>query len=301
MNPQFPVYIVSKGRADTRMTARALDALGVPFRIIVEPYEVDAYAAVIDPAKVLALDPRFHAEYDTCDDVGDAKSQGPGAARNAAWADALARGFAWHWVMDDNIQEFYRLHRNRKILVTDGTMFRCMEDFCLRYVTVAMAGPAYDFMTKAAVALRPVIMNTRIYSCNLIRNDMPFRWRGRYNEDTDLSLRMLKAGYCTIEFNAFLQGKVSTQTVKGGCTADFYEREGTVPKSEMQVRLHPDCSRLVWKFGRPHHSVDYRRFANNKLVLRRDVQPRGGVDDYGMTLIKKPHGTTRPETETDGA
>jgi len=44
----------------------------------------------------------------------------------------------------------------------------------------------------------------------LIRNDVPYRWRGRYNEDTDLSLRMLKDRWCTIQFNAFLQGKAAT-------------------------------------------------------------------------------------------
>jgi hypothetical protein len=34
--PQFPIYIVSKGRHDTRLTARALDRLAVPFKIVVE-------------------------------------------------------------------------------------------------------------------------------------------------------------------------------------------------------------------------------------------------------------------------
>lgn len=287
MNPQFPLYIVSKGRADTRLTSKALDALRVPYLIVVEPQEFDVYASFIDPQKLVALDLAYQRDYDTCDDVGDAKSKGPGAARNFAWDHAVSRGFAWHWVMDDNIRGFYRLHRNDKVTVTDGTIFRCMEDYCLRYANVAMAGPAYDFMTKRKVALKPVIMNTRIYSCNLICNAVPFRWRGRYNEDTDLSLRMLKAGYCTIEFNAFLQRKAATQTVKGGCNRDFYAREGTVPKSEMQVRLHPDCSRLVFKFGRPHHSVDYRRFRHNKLVRRDDVVVRADVNDYGMTLTKK--------------
>lgn len=33
----------------------------------------------------------------------------------------------------------------------------------------------------------------RAFPCILIQNDIPFRWRGRYNEDTDLSLRALKA------------------------------------------------------------------------------------------------------------
>ena len=301
MNPQWPLYIVSKGRADSRLTVRALDAMRVPYYVVIEAQERDAYAAVIDPARLLVLDPQFQRDYDTCDQLGDTKSKGPGAARNFAWAHSESLGAAWHWVMDDNIRRFLRLHRNDKVLVADGTIFRCMEDYCLRYANVAMAGPAYEFMTKRKFKLHPIVFNTRIYSCNLIRNDVPFRWRGRYNEDTDLSLRMLKAGWCTLEFNAFLQRKAGTQTVRGGCDADFYSREGTMPKSEMQVRLHPDCSRLVWKFGRWHHSVDYKRFAGNKLVRRPGVVVPPGVNNYGMVLVPKGTPDERPQTRSDDA
>ena len=52
----------------------------------------------------------------------------------------------------------------------------------------------------------------------LIDNSLDIRWRSKYNEDIDLSLRVLKGGDCTILFNAFLQGKCATQTVTGGNT-----------------------------------------------------------------------------------
>ena len=109
-------------------------------------------------------------------------------------------------------------------------------------------------------------MNTRIYSCLLIQNDIPYRWRGRYNEDTDLCLRVLKDGNCTIQFNAFLQEKLQTQTLKGGNTEDFYSKEGTYPKSKMLEDLHPDVAKIVWKFNRWHHHVDYKVFKKNKLI-----------------------------------
>jgi hypothetical protein len=131
------------------------------------------------------------------------------------------------------------------------------------------------------------MINTRIYSCNLIRNDIKHRWRGRYNEDTDLSLMMLKDGWCTIQFNAFLQGKAGTQTVKGGNDADFYKDEGTLPKSQMQVKLHPDVSRLVFKFKRWHHHVDYSRFMkHNKLIRKVDSITFEKINNYGMEVKK---------------
>ena len=286
MNPRWPLYIVSKGRADSRLTSKALERMGVPYRIVVEAQEVETYAAVIDRSKILTLDPEYQRKYETCDDLGTSKSKGPGPARNFVWDHAISEGHAWHWVMDDNIKGFYRLNKNLKVPVSDGTVFACMEDFVERYRNVAMAGPNYFMFASRKSKMPPFVTNTRIYSCNLIRNDTPYRWRGRYNEDTDLSLRMLKDGWCTVQFNAFLQEKITTQHLKGGNKDAFYAKEGTLAKSKMQVDLHPDVSKMVWRFGRVHHHVDYRPFRANKLVLRRGVEIDAGVDNYGMRLIK---------------
>lgn len=285
MQPKHPVYIVSKGRWETRLTSKALKRMDVPYFIVVESHERDAYAAVIDPAKILVLDPAYQRDYDTCDDLDDSKSKGPGPARNFVWDHAVAAGHAWHWVLDDNIRYFARLNHNKKHRILDGAGFRAMEDFSERYDNVAMAGPAYEFFTPSKASRPPFTTNTRIYSCNLIRNDVPFRWRARYNEDTDLSLRLLKAGYCTVLFNAFLQKKTPTQQLRGGNTDEFYLREGTLEKSKMIVRLHPDVARLAWRFGRPHHHVDYRPFKKNRLRLRPGVTIPKAANDYGMRLV----------------
>ena len=259
----------------------------MPYSIVVEEQEFDQYAAVIDKKKILVLDKVYQRDYDTFDDLGDSKSKGPGAARNFVWDHSIAAGHAWHWVMDDNIDGFFRLNRNLKVQAGNGVIFRCMEDFVLRYRNVAMAGPNYFMFASRKSAMPPFVLNTRIYSCNLIRNDVPFRWRGRYNEDTDLSLRMLKAKWVTVQFNAFLQRKMATQQVKGGNTKEFYAKDGTLPKSRMQVAMHPDVSKLVWKFGRWHHHVDYKPFKANKLIRRPDVEVAAGVDNYGMILKQK--------------
>lgn len=289
MNPQFPLYIPSKGRWESRLTHTALKEMGVHHYLVVEEQEFDRYASVIDPKQLLVLDKTYQQNYDTFDKLGDTKSKGPGAARNFAWDHSIKNGYEWHWVMDDNIRFFARLNNNGKVRVTDGTVFRCMEDFCLRYRNVAMAGPNYWMFAPRKTKQPPFILNTRIYSCNLIRNDVPFRWRGRYNEDTDLSLRMLKQGWCTVQFNAFLQYKMPTQVIKGGNTAEFYAREGTLPKSKMQVAMHPDVSRLVWRFGRWHHHVDYKPFRKNKLILKAGIELSNEVDEYGMAMVRVIH------------
>lgn len=284
MQPEAPIYIPSKGRYDTRITMRCLDAICVPYRVIIEEQEYSAYAAVIEPSRLLVLDPKYQRDYDACMILKEGQSKGSGPARNFAWDHAVSSGAEWHWIMDDNIFRFYRLNHNAKNPVADGTIFRCMEDFACRYTNVVMVGPNYEHFALRRAKHPPFHLNTRIYSCNLIRNDAPFRWRGRYNEDTDLSLRMLKAGYCTVLFNAFLQNKIRTQGIKGGNTDAFYALEGTLPKSRMLAALHPDVARVVWKFGRWHHQVDYRPFRANKLVRRPGVEIPEGVDNYGMVL-----------------
>ena len=286
MNPRFPIYIPSKGRSESRITIRALEAIGVGYSVVVEEQEYRDYAAAVPKERILVLDRRYQENYEACDDEGDAKSKGPGPARNFAWEHAIAAGADWHWVMDDNIKGFFRLNNNLKVPVADGTILRCMEDFVLRYKNIAMAGPNYFMFASRKHSRPPFTLNTRIYSCNLVRNGLPFRWRGRYNEDTDLSLQMLKAGWCTVQFNAFLQYKLPTQTVKGGNTDAFYSREGTLPKSRMIARLHPDVAKVVWRFGRWHHYVDYRDFARNKLIRRDDIEIPTGVDNYGMRLVQ---------------
>lgn len=288
MLPKYPIYIPTKGRHESRLTIRALERMGVPYFAIVEESQLQDYESVIPRERILILDPKFQAEYETCDALGDSKSKGPGPARNFAWAHAIENGHAWHWVMDDNIKCFYRMRENKRIEALDGAIFAAMEELAGRYKNVAMAGPNYHMfaMRHDMENMPPFIINTRIYSCNLIRNDVPYRWRGRYNEDTIISLDMLKGGWCTMQFYAFLQGKVRTQTLPGGNTAEFYGKEGTLAKSIMQKRVHPDCSEVVWKYGRVHHHVDYSRFKHQLPILRDGIQIPSGPDEFGMILDK---------------
>ena len=301
--PQFPLYIPSKGRGDYMVTSKALTKMGVRHYVVVEESDRLPYQKSIDVMKLLAtlviLDMSFKENYELCDNLGLSRSTGPGPARNCAMEHSKGNGFDWHWVMDDNIRGFFRLNKNLKVPCDSPSLWRAMEDFCLRYKNVSMAGPNYFFFAPRKTKQPPFVTNTRIYSCNLIRNDTGFKWRGRYNEDTIISLDMLKAGWCTIQFNAFLQDKMETQKLKGGNTSEFYHAEGTVSKgekyadtgtlakSQMQVAVHPDVSTLVHKFGRIHHHVDYSRFKKQKLIKKDNIETGSKVNNYGMQLKVK--------------
>ena len=272
MNPKYPVYIISKGRWESRKTSKALEEMKVPYHIVIEPQEYDQYANVIDSNKILTL---------PFSELG----LGSIPARNWVWKDSIKRGAKRHWILDDNIASFHRLNRNLPVPVASGTIFRCAEDFIDRYENVAISGFEYFMFIPRKTKLAPFRLNTRVYSCILLKNDLPHRWRGRYNEDTDLSIRILKDGWCTILFQAFICDKATTMTMTGGNTEDLYDIEdGRLKMAQSLVDQHPDIVKISWKFGRWQHQVNYRPFKHNKLIKKPNLNIPNIVNNYGMIL-----------------
>jgi len=277
-NPAYPVYVISKGRWDSRLTAKALEKANIPYHIVVEPQEYDNYAAVIDPEKIYVL---------PFSNLG----LGGIPARNWVWEHSISIGAERHWILDDNISCFYWKDGNNYHRVTSGAIFKAAEDFTNRYKNIALSGMQYHmFAPKKQFSPGPFLANTRIYSCILIKNDIPYRWRGRYNEDTDLSLRALKDGWCTVLFYSFLIHKQPSMKMKGGNTESLYllnNADGRLFMAQSLQKQHPDVVKITRKWGRWQHQVDYRPFKGNKLIKKEGVVIPEGINNYGMVLTKK--------------
>ncbi len=271
MNPAYPVYVISKGRWKSRLTVKALERMNVPYHLVIEPQEHDHYANVVDPARIFTL---------PFSNLG----QGSIPARNWVWKHAIKTGARRHWILDDNIPAFYRLNRNSIIQVGTGAIFRAAENFVDRYENVGLAGFQYTMFAPRRQKWPAFLLNTRIYSCILVKNDIPYRWRGRYNEDTDLSLRVLKDGWCTVLFLAFLARKIQTMTLKGGNTDELYAGDGRLKMAQSLRDQHSDVARVTWKWGRWQHHVDYRPFKKNHLILKPGVVIPKMVNNFGMAL-----------------
>jgi hypothetical protein len=211
--------------------------------------------------------------------------QGSIPARNFVWEHAVNTGAERHWILDDNIRAFMRFHLNQKVPFGDGTCFRVIEDWSDRYENIAESGYQYYMFVPRREMKPPFYLNTRIYSAILLRNDLypQYAWRGKYNEDTDLSLRLLKDGYCTALFNGMLAYKMPTMKMKGGNMDELYQGDGRLDMAQSLVDQHPDVVRLQKRFGRYQHLVDYRPFKAN--LLRRKPEFRDlpdGIDEYGL-------------------
>jgi hypothetical protein len=286
---KYPVCIPSKGRAKHQKTAGLLDRMGVSYRVFVEETEAEAYYAALPQGKVVVMP--FH-------DLG----KGSIPARNFIWEWCKEREHKRHWTVDDNITTFTRCHMNRRLCVRGGGYFRAIEDFVDRYENVAMAGPHDQaFVMDRDPNLTPYLLNSRVYSCILLDTTLPDRWRGRYNEDTDLSLRLLKQGYVTVLFRALCMNKAGTSAgadgrggTPGGNTDNVYN--GGDFRREFAESLkaqHPDVVEVTWKFGRWHHQVDYSPFRRNKLKRKAGIVPGKHDDDYGMELKRAEKGARK--------
>jgi hypothetical protein len=286
MNPRYPIFIPTKGRWESRLTIRALERIGVPYKAVVEPQEFDKYAAVIGTQNIIVLPHR---------------DKGLVVTRNWIWDYAQELGASRFWTMDDNIRNFFRLNNNLKVPVTSGTMLYAIEDFVERFANVPIAGMNYFMFASRKSKVPPLYLNTRIYSNMLIQTDVcdpcgkPYRNEGFYNDDTDLCLRILKDGFCTILFNTFLIEKSVTMTIGGGMTP-YYQDDGRYKMALELQKKHPDIVRIGWRWNRWQHIVDYRPFRSNQLRLRPDVVIPEGTNNYGMILVKQGGQSVEPPT-----
>ena len=173
--------------------------------------------------------------------------------------------------------------------MASGVFLKVIEDFVERYTNVPIAGMQHFMFVPRKKKFPPMLINTRVYSNMLIetnacnRYGKPYRNEGFYNDDTDLCLRILKDGFCTILLQTFLIHKLATMTVTGGMTP-HYQDDGRWKMAEELRRKHPDVTTVVRKWGRWQHHVDYRPFRNNKLIRKPDVVLTGKPNNYGMKL-----------------
>lgn len=253
--------------------------MSVPYRICVEPDEYSEYSQVIDKSKIIKLPENFSE-----------RNQGSIPVRNWVWDHAEKNNTKWHWILDDNIESVERFNKNLKIKCKTGTPFFIIEEFCLRYKNISQAGMNYALFCPAMEARDPILFNTRVYSCILLRNDTGYRWRGKFNEDTDLSIRMLKDGWVTVLFNAFLIGKRATQTQSGGNTDTIYDKTNNRYEFAMSlVEQHPDVVKMGKRCGRWHHNVNYSPFKKNILIKKDGLKIPDNINEYGMKLVKNEH------------
>lgn len=274
LSPVYPVYVPSKGRSDRFLSGKTFARDGVPFRVVVEPTEVGSYAAVVGEENVLSL-----------------PESGRGLVYSRNWIKdhSISEGHERHWQFDDDIRRFWRMHLGRRLPCSASVAIAAAEDFTDRYSNVALTSFNSSFfvtVTKGTCRQKwaPFYRNSRCYTCFLVNNDLPNRWRFRYNEDTDMSLQVLADGWCTVLLNAFLTETPTTMTAGGGQMVDAYQGDGRLRMARDLERVWPGVVSVRRRFKRPTHAIrgDWTMFDTS--LVRSDRAPRDRIQ--GLKLVK---------------
>ncbi len=275
MRNKYPVYVLSKGRAEQCLTARFLSVDGQPFFLVVEKHEAVAYAKAHPAAEILILP----------DSVA---GRGAVPIRNWIWQHSIDGGHARHWQLDDNIRHVMRRWNGRRIACSSPSAFAAVEDFTDRYENVAISGMNYSMFVPEGAKIKPYVVNVHVYSCMLFKNTIPYRWRGNWNADTDLCLQVLSGGLCTVLVNVFTVQKVATMLMGGGNTAR-YAGDGRLKMARALERAWPGVVETKRRFKRPQHVIAgaWRAF-DTPLKLKAGVDLSGAEEnEYGLQLVQK--------------
>lgn len=109
-------------------------------------------------------------------------------------------------------------------------------------------------------------LGTRAYSYYLTDNATQINHIGALNNDVTTSLEMSKRGYVNMLFEGICYNSLPTQ-MSGGLT-EQYRRFGTLEKGKRLVKVAPHCARIVDRYSRIHHIVDYNWYNKQRLVGR---------------------------------
>ena len=247
---KYPIYIISKGRAYNPLTANLFEKAGIDYLIAVEPQEKDEYIKELGENRVLVL---------PFSNLG----LGSYPARNYCWEHAKANGYKYHWLFDDNLLMFKKWINSKRVRIENIADAIKFVELNADKTNVDITGfERPEFCCK--VPNKAFKFNVHVYSAMLIKNQIPYRWRLKYNEDIDLCLQVLHNGGTTSSCVYYMAKKTDTgQKMKGGNQTELYKGNATekkILKAKMLESVWPQYAKTVIRFNRPHHLIDWKQF-----------------------------------------
>jgi hypothetical protein len=241
---RYPIYIPSKERAGVAPLPDLLAAAGVPYRLAVDPPDVEAYTARYGAAAVFPLPPAG---------VGSIF-----AARDAIRADAAAGPATRHWQLDDDIRQFLAWTDGRRQPCDPIYALGAVEAFADRHTNIGVAGPAFSLWAfRPRHALR---VNGPVVCALLIDNALPCRFRGPCSEDLDFNLQALAAGHCTVVLQTVQFVIVGTMTQPGGMRPVYSRSDGRLRLVRDLERRWPGVVTTRRVYGEPRPHIAWRKF-----------------------------------------
>lgn len=287
IKPKYPIYVISLSRFEPsrHLTISWLEKSKIKYYLVVEPQEQQQYKQSLSKldgyGELLITPSSFHLQ-----------KRGGVPVRNFVYNHSKnVLQTKRHWILDDNIKKYERRNRSVKKTVYGGATFRSIEEYVDRFINVRIAGHQYSSFSPPKTYREPVSF-TRCFSSILVSNEFEDEelWKGKYNEDLDLSIREWIAGRPVMLFNHIVCDKVKTGLIKGGNQVDIYKNNWQYEKTKEIVDRYKDVEGIIVdyakeKFGREiHHSfkiLEYR-----VPILREDeLAHTVSFNEWGMKLV----------------
>lgn len=262
------IYIISKGRPQCT-TAQTLTRMNYPGQwFIVCGTNDDTLPEYKEKwgDHVLVFDWEDEiTRTDTLDNFGfETMPSGAVPVRNATIRISGERGERRHWQFDDDYDHFLLTNANlhkKKSLMEDAAKFEWWLCRIAKFADecgLPNVGFALTTIESAPVAAKK--FGTRVFNAHCQSSTgLATRWRSRLNDDLINAIETHRLGQKTEMYFKFLSLHMKpSQQEKGGLT-DIYKREGTVRKSAYPILLAPNAAKLVIKFGRYHHQVEWTK------------------------------------------
>ena len=259
------IYIISKGRPQCK-TARTLKKINYPGKWYIvcgtNDDTVDEYMKNWGEEKIILFDWENEVkESDLLDNFGvENMPSGAVPVRNATRKISEKLGELRHWQLDDDYTHFRIFDRVKNGFVK--CTGQSLEESLYKVAKFAFkcslpnSGVSLSHETHPKNSLKYA---RRVFNAhNMPSNEDLFQnWRGRMNDDLVNAIEVYNSGSVEFSFKYVSITPMPTQSEQGGLT-DIYESEGTVRKTAYAILMAPHATRLIIKFGRYHHKVNWR-------------------------------------------
>lgn len=177
----FPILIPSKKRPKSKLFQLLKDG-GLDFFIFVEPQDYDNYSYL----KNIIILPE--------------NNKGLVFSRNYILKKSIELGSNWFWMLDDDVNKFYKTVNKRNITITPREAFELSENIILKSDNVAQAAMEYQqFSWSQAKSLNYNSYCDVVVCINVNKTkNIKYRENVTLKEDRDFTLQCLSRGYNTL-------------------------------------------------------------------------------------------------------
>ena len=267
MSELSTIYIISKGRPQCR-TAKTLTKINYPGEWFIvcgnNDETLEQYLANWGEDHVKVFD--WYDEVkrtDTMDNFGfDSMPSGACPVRNATAEISRRRCERRHWQFDDDYTGFQVFDdKTGKRPHCDGKrLAECMEAIAEFADRCGLSNCGFPPSTIETCKDGALGLARRVFNAHNLPSggELFVPWHARLNDDLINAINVWRTGHIELSVKCLAMNMPPTQSVGGGLT-DIYRDEGTVRKTAYAVMAAPGQVKLVDRFGRYHHSADWKR------------------------------------------